>query len=176
MNKKEKVQCHAIIHLASGTNGVVGAGLAQLPTADSIPIITVQVTMIISLGKVFGEKISKSFAKAMVMGFAAGYAGRTISQITIGWFPGYGNIINLSTAATLTEAMGWYVANRFSKGQNAQDVYREIKREKNSTTDNSYNQEQSVYMDNIQDDEVLSEVQFINDVSDEELKEDIIVE
>ena len=39
--------------------------------------------------------------------------GRTVSQILIGWIPGIGNAINATTAAGLTEAIGWKIANEF---------------------------------------------------------------
>lgn len=34
-------------------------------------------------------------------------AGRGISQVLVGWIPGYGNAINATTAAAVTEAIGW---------------------------------------------------------------------
>lgn len=37
------------------------------------------------------------------------------SQVALGWFPGIGNVINATTAAGLTEAMGWIMANEFEK-------------------------------------------------------------
>ena len=46
---------------------------------------------------------------------AAATIGRTASQVLIGWIPGVGNIINATTAATLTEAIGWIMANEFEK-------------------------------------------------------------
>ncbi len=58
--KKEKLpkdlynKCNVIIHGASVACGAVGAGLAQLPCADAVPITTAQVGMIVALGQVFG--------------------------------------------------------------------------------------------------------------------------
>ncbi len=37
------------------------------------------------------------------------------SQVLVGWIPGIGNAVNASTAAALTEGIGWAMANEFSK-------------------------------------------------------------
>ncbi|MBS4879931.1 MAG: hypothetical protein KH138_06445 [Firmicutes bacterium] len=41
--------------------------------------------------------------------------GRGISQTLVGWIPGLGNAINAGTAAGLTEAIGWILADDFDK-------------------------------------------------------------
>ena len=45
---------------ASAAAAAVGGGLAQLPGSDAIPITAAQVTMIISLGSVFGKSITEA--------------------------------------------------------------------------------------------------------------------
>ena len=125
MTKSKKIKSHAIIHAFAAAAGGVGAGLAQLPCADSIPLSGLQITMIVSLGGVFGMKITKSAAKAIVLAFASSYAGRTASQLVAGWIPGVGNAINATTAATLTEAMGWYVARQFDKEKSPDEIISE---------------------------------------------------
>jgi uncharacterized protein (DUF697 family) len=42
--------------------------------------------------------------------------GRTASQALVGWIPGFGNAINMTTAAGLTEAIGWIIAKEFDEG------------------------------------------------------------
>ena len=71
--------------------------------------------MTISLGKVFDIDLSESAAKAALGSVAASTIGRTVSQVLLGWIPGIGNAINATTAAGLTEAMGWALADDFSK-------------------------------------------------------------
>lgn len=136
MTTAQKIKCNLIIHSASVANGAIGGGLAQIPTADSVPMAGVQVTMVVSLGKVFRKKISKNLAEGIVLGFAAAYAGRAISQAAVGWIPGYGNIINLTTAAALTEAMGWFVAHRLAKGYEISDIMNDVNKEKNTQNHN----------------------------------------
>ncbi|WP_207749341.1 MULTISPECIES: hypothetical protein [unclassified Ruminococcus] len=70
--------------------------------------------MAVSLGKVFGITLDQSAAKAAVASAAAATVGRTASQVLVGWIPGVGNIINATTAATITEAIGWIMANEFA--------------------------------------------------------------
>lgn len=125
MTTAKKIQSHAIIHAAAVAAGGVGAGLAQIPCADSIPLSGIQITMIVSLGGIFGTKITRSAANAVVLAFAASYAGRSATQLAAGWIPGFGNAMNATTAAALTEAMGWYVALQFDKEKSVDEIIKE---------------------------------------------------
>lgn len=115
MTDQQRKKCKKIIHTAAALSGAVGAGLSQLPGTDNAVIVPIQVTMTISLGAVFGKSISKSIATATVATAAATTAGRAISQFLVGWIPLIGNALNATTAAALTEAIGWALANDFAK-------------------------------------------------------------
>ena len=115
MTSDQKSKCNAIIHTASVAAAGAGAGLAQIPGSDNAVITPIQLTMTISLGKVFDIDLSESAAKAALGSVAASTLGRTVSQVLLGWIPGIGNAINATTAAGLTEAMGWALADDFSK-------------------------------------------------------------
>ncbi|MBQ7562252.1 MAG: hypothetical protein IJS99_10575 [Synergistaceae bacterium] len=132
MTDKEKSKCHVIIHGAATSAGAIGAGLAQIPGSDAPLITTIQIGMIISLGAVFGKTITKTVGASILSGAAAAIGGRTVSQFLLGWIPGLGNAINAGTAFTITEAIGWYVANDF-----ANEV------EINTQTDNVESKEQA---------------------------------
>lgn len=110
-DKKEK--CHAIIHTAATSAGAVGFGLAQIPFSDNAVIVPIQVGMIISLGYVFDIHITKSAANSLFSAYIASVGGRAVSQILLGWIPGFGNVLNASTAFAITEGIGWYSANDF---------------------------------------------------------------
>ena len=115
MKNEMKKKCHAIIHAASASAAAIGAGLAQLPGSDNAVITPIQLTMAISLGKVFGLSLSEGAAKAAIASAAAATIGRTTSQVLVGWIPGVGNAINACTAATITEAIGWIMAGEFAR-------------------------------------------------------------
>lgn len=113
MTSKERVLCNGIIHCASAAAAAVGGGLAQIPTSDNLIITPIQLSMAVSLGEVFGVTLDQSTAKAAVASAVAATVGRTASQVLIGWFPGVGNAINATTAATITETIGWIMAKEF---------------------------------------------------------------
>ena len=115
MTSEEKKSCHGIIHTSSLLAGAVGAGLAQIPTSDNLLITPIQLTMTVALGEVFGITMSQSSAKAALASAIAATVGRTVSQVFIGWIPGVGNVINATTAATVTEAIGWALALEFER-------------------------------------------------------------
>lgn len=113
IDDEQKVKCHAIIHGASAAAGTAASGLAQLPCADNLVITPIQITMIISLGAVLEMELSKSSATAILGTVATGTIGRGVSQIALGWIPGLGNFINATTAASITEAVGWAAVKYF---------------------------------------------------------------
>ena len=114
MSEADRSKCHAIIHTASVASGAVGAGLCWLPMSDAPLISAAQITMAISLGKVFDIKLSKSAAKAAVAAAAATAAGRAVSQLATFWIPFANLAINASTAVGLTEFIGWTLASDFA--------------------------------------------------------------
>lgn len=115
--KLQKV--HGVIHTASAASASVGAGLAQIPGADTPVIVTLQTAMIVAIGEVHGANMSKTAAADVLLTFAASVGGRALSQMLVGWIPGLGNAINASTAAALTEAVGWAAHSYFAKDSDA---------------------------------------------------------
>ena len=113
MTSSQRKKCETIIHSASVAAAGAAAGLAQIPGADNAAIIPIQVAMIISLGQVFGRELTKNAAVTIIGTATASTVGRTVSQFLVGWIPGLGNAINAGTAASVTEALGWTIANGF---------------------------------------------------------------
>lgn len=113
MTPSQRKKCETIIHGASVAAAGAAAGLAQIPGSDNAAIIPIQVAMIISLGQVFGKELTKNAAAALLGTATASTVGRGVSQFLVGWIPGLGNAINAGTAASVTEALGWTIANRF---------------------------------------------------------------
>ena len=113
MLEDRRDKCHAIIHGAAVTTGGIGAGLAQIPLADSIPITAAQVAMIVAIAKVYDVDLGEGAAKGLLGGFSASVIGRNVAGVLIGWIPGIGNAVKASTAAALTEAIGWAAVRHF---------------------------------------------------------------
>lgn len=155
MTKKNKIniskdlmtKCNAIIHSASVAAGGVGTGMAQMPLADNAVITSIQVSMIIALGKVFDQNVSKSAAKAILGGMAASLIGRGVSQVLVGWIPGVGNVVNTATAAGITEAIGWTVVDNFSKNQ-----YKDIIKEHPSNEEEKHAESTTTEESQVKDD------------------------
>ena len=113
MLEDRRDKCHAIIHGAAVTTAGIGAGLAQIPLADSIPITAAQVGMVIAIAQVYDIDLAEGTAKALLGGFSASVVGRNVAGVLIGWIPGIGNAVKASTAAALTEAIGWAAVRHF---------------------------------------------------------------
>ncbi|WP_270642889.1 hypothetical protein [Limosilactobacillus mucosae] len=109
MNDSQLAKCNGIIHTASVASGVVGA--VPIFIADAIPISAAQVTMVITLGKVFGQKIEEAGAKSIIAAAASTFVGRSFVKLIpiVGWE------VSAVVAAGVTEAIGWTVALDFAK-------------------------------------------------------------
>ena len=118
MTTNQEALCHSIIPTASAAAGAVGFGLAQLPFADNAVIVPIQVTMTIALGQVFGLDFTRRAAAATAASATGTLLGRTASQLGAGWIPVAGNVLNAGTAASVTEALGWILAEDFAKKAN----------------------------------------------------------
>lgn len=111
MSKEQQAKCHGVIHSASALAGTAGA--IPIPIADAVPITAAQITMIISLGKIFDMTIEKGVAKSIIaVGLAVG-AGRHVATSVLKVFPGIGSVAGAATAVAITEALGWSVADDF---------------------------------------------------------------
>ena len=123
MSKKQVNLCNGIIHTAAIASGVVA--FIPVPVADAIPISAAQITMVVSLGGVFKQKLSRAAAKAIVAAAASTFAGRTLVKL----IPGVGWAISSAVAAGVTEAIGWMVAvdmaNDFYKNKKLKAVEKE---------------------------------------------------
>ena len=111
----ENAKCHAIIHTASLAAAAVGGGLANIPCSDAPILTAIQTGMIVALGKVFDVTVSQSLAKTMLADTIGSFAGKTFANVLTCWIPGVGNVVNGTTAAGFTEAIGWIVAHEFEE-------------------------------------------------------------
>lgn len=127
MPKELEKKCHIAIHAA--TAAAAAAGAIPIPMSDAIPITGAQISMIIALGQAFGLTISESTAKAIMGVTLTQQLGRALTSNILKMVPGVrlivGSVIGATTAAALTEALGWLVADdfyRMSQGQNPENI------------------------------------------------------
>lgn len=126
MPKELKKKCHEAIHTA--TVATAAAGAIPIPMSDAIPITATQIGMIIALGKVFDITLSQSAAKSLVGVGVTQQAGRAIAANLFKAIPGgqiIGSFIGATTAAALTEALGWIIADdfyRMSQGEEPENI------------------------------------------------------
>lgn len=127
MPKDLEKKCHIAIHAA--TTAAAAAGALPIPMADAIPITAAQIAMVVRLGKIFGISLSESTTKSILGVGITQSAGRTLAANLIKAVPGagtvIGGVISASTAAALTEALGWIIADDFyrvSKGEDPENI------------------------------------------------------
>lgn len=113
MTNEQHDKCQLIIHSAAVSAGAAGA--LPIPGSDAIPIAAIQTAMIIGLGSVFDKRITESIAVSMAGRLMAESAGKVVAGGLIKLIPGVGSVVNASVAFTITEAMGWEVAEDFAR-------------------------------------------------------------
>ena len=133
ISPEQEKKCSAIIHAASAACGGVGAGLAQIPLADTAAITPIQIGMIMGLADVFELHITEGAVKGIIAGAGTSFVGRGISQVLVGWIPGIGNAINTATAAGVTEAVGWLAVKNFAARADAETKKRSYEGMKQGT-------------------------------------------
>lgn len=123
MPKNLEKKCHIAIH--SATTAATAAGAIPIPMSDAIPITAAQIGMIISLGKIFGITLSQAAAKSIASVAVTQHAGRAIFTNILKAIPGVGTVVGgvvgATTAAALTEALGWIVADDFFRMANGEE-------------------------------------------------------
>ena len=123
MPKELEKKCHIAIHTA--TTAAAAAGAIPIPMSDAIPITAAQIAMIISLGKIFDVVLSQSAAKSIAGVTITQQAGRALYANILKTIPVAGSVIGATTAAMITEALGWIVADdfyRMSQGEEPENI------------------------------------------------------
>jgi len=115
---KQRVQ--GIIHEASNACAGIDGDLAQLPESDSMAIIEIQTAMIIAIASEHGMEIANAAAADLLHTFSETMRSRQVPfsrQALAGWLPGIDNDDDDSSAAALTEAIGWTANSYFEQAE-----------------------------------------------------------
>ena len=95
-----------LITAAATAAAAIGGGLAQLPGSDAGPLVALESALVMALARAYRVDVTAAAATDLVLTFAATFVGRGISEVVIGWIPGFGNAVNAVTAAGLAVAVG----------------------------------------------------------------------
>lgn len=109
-------------HLAIHTASVAAAGVAlsPIPFTDASLIIPIQMAMIVKIYDDFGYKKTSAIPASIVkelslVAFARALPGNLLKFIPIlGTIPG--DVINVSVAVAITEALGWTIVKKLDEG------------------------------------------------------------
>ncbi|MBW4487314.1 MAG: 50S ribosome-binding GTPase [Trichocoleus desertorum ATA4-8-CV12] len=87
---------------------VVAATLAAVPLPfATMPVLTaLQVSLVGSLGKLYGQTLTPSQAGGVVSAIAGGFVAQAIGRELVKFIPGFGSVIAASWAAAYTWALG----------------------------------------------------------------------
>ncbi len=128
MPKELEKKCHVAIH--SATTAAAAAGAIPIPMSDAVPITAAQIGMIVALGKIFDITLSQAAAKSIASVTITQQAGRAVASGILKAIPGIGTIVGgivgATTAAGLTETLGWIVADRISQGKDPENIIENI--------------------------------------------------
>ncbi|RVZ28468.1 YcjF family protein [Helicobacter pylori] len=102
-------ECKTIIHVASGVAGSVG--LIPIPFSDVLAIAPIQAGMIYKMNDAFGMDLDKSVGASLVAGLlsvtAVAQVGRTLVNGFLKFIPVVGSVAGSTTAAIITEGIGF---------------------------------------------------------------------
>jgi len=131
MPKELEKKCHVAIH--SATTAAAAAGAIPIPMSDAVPITAAQIGMIVALGKIFDITLSQAAAKSIASVTITQQAGRAVASGILKAIPWIGTIVGgivgATTAAGLTETLGWIVADdfyRISQGKDPENIIENI--------------------------------------------------
>jgi uncharacterized protein (DUF697 family) len=109
---------HGIIHAASSACAGIDGSLAQEPESDAAAIVPIQTNMILAIASEHGIEITKAAAADLLLTLTETVRSRQAlfsRQALAGWLPGIENTADDSTAAVLTEAIGWAANSYFEQ-------------------------------------------------------------
>ena len=117
-----RTRARYIIHGASAIAGTVGA--VPIPIADAIPISAAQISMLVSIARLYDEK---NVPKAALAGMVAAVAATTLGREVVKLVPVAGSIAGAGTAIAITEALGWFVVINLEKGRSIDEIVKDFK-------------------------------------------------
>ncbi|MFV9507429.1 MAG: hypothetical protein AB4911_22990 [Oscillochloridaceae bacterium umkhey_bin13] len=111
-------QAAIIIHASATGAAALSGVMANIAMfgADIPFLAAINITMILSLGKLFGQKLERKALTTVGLQLLAMSAGPLVAKGLLGIVPGLGNLINAGVAFTITEGIGWTAFMIFDSG------------------------------------------------------------
>jgi uncharacterized protein (DUF697 family) len=109
-----------IIQEASIASSGIDVSSTHVPESDSAAIAPLQTAMIMAIASAHGIEITNAAAADLLHTLSATVRSRQVPfgrQAFVGWLPGIDIDYNDSTAAALTEAIGWAANSYFDQAE-----------------------------------------------------------
>ena len=110
-----KSGAHAAIHTAAVA--AAGVSASPIPFSDSALLIPIQTTIIATIYKLYDEEVTEGVITGALKATATSVVGKGVAGNLLKLIPGIGSVagaaINGSVAVSLTEFIGFGVANAF---------------------------------------------------------------
>lgn len=120
-------KAHVLIHNAAAAAAGIGAGwLGELILVpDIVPLTVLQGTVLLLLVSLFRISLRRAAPFVLVALFCSGILGRGAAALLFARLPEHEALVNILTAAVLTEALGW-LAYRFCRTYTREEASLEI--------------------------------------------------
>lgn len=113
LNQKSE-DAKTLILTSAGSAAAVSAAIPS--PLDEPGLTTIHISMVIKLGFMFGQSLSKQAAVAIIGLLAGAVVGKTVANLAFNFLPpGISNLARASTTFAHTEALGWAAFNYFKE-------------------------------------------------------------
>jgi GTPase len=91
--------------------------LTPLPILDVFPLLAVQISLVLGIARIYGQRITFGRARELTVTFGLGFLGRTLFQelSKLGGPPGW--VLSVAIASSTTVVMGRAAATWFGRGE-----------------------------------------------------------
>ena len=106
----------AQVTIGRAASTAAAIAITPLPFLDFIPLVGVQATMVLSIARIYKQKMTLARARELILTFGLGFLGRTLfyELSKLGGPPGW--IVSAAVAAGTTAAIGYAVMIWFERG------------------------------------------------------------
>jgi uncharacterized protein (DUF697 family) len=111
MSKRWKA--FGIIQTATALAAAAAGGMAQIPFSDVPVLCSIETSMVIALGALYGVRLDESAAKGILAAYVSTTVGGSTFKAIFGVCPGVGNGVNAAIASGTIELIGWSVYSDF---------------------------------------------------------------